>query len=1054
MGAMAGRREVASLAAGVYEHLVTDELAARLELAAPLLPTLDVLDDADAHLTLARHVGDELARALAALPAHERAERARVVVAGLLAHLATLVDASSAERLRGQQIPPPARQLLALHHGVAPARPSTPLTVSTLLTRNRNEPTLGHELAHELAIADRVDAILAFVTIGGVRSLESQLQQLARRPGARLRVLTTTFTRTTEQAALDLLARLPGAEVRVSYDTRRTRLHAKAWLFHRDRGLSTAYVGSANLTATALGAGQEWMVKVSAGDLPHVIDKFAGTFETLWADPEFEPYDPADASARQRLADALAAPLPEGERVLFDLRPLPFQQEMLDRLVVEREVHGRRRNLVVAATGTGKTVVAALDYANRVAASGGVAPRLLFLAHRAELLEQARRTFQLALRDASFGELLVGAHQPRRFEHVFASVQSALSTELLARLGPAHFRHVVVDECHHVPAASYQALIPHLEPEILVGLTATPERSDGKSLLPDFEGHLAAELRLWSALDGQLLVPFEYFGVADGVDLRRIRWTRAGYDAGSLAQLYTGHAARADLIRHQLARRVADVRAIRALGFCVSVEHAAYMAERFTAAGLPSLALSGESAAELRRDAPRLLRERAVNVLFTCDLYNEGVDLPFVDTLLLLRPTQSVTRFLQQLGRGLRHFSGKTSCLVLDFIGQHRAEFRFDGLFAALTGTPRARLRRAVEQGFPYLPSGCALQLDEVARDQVLASLRSAVRGAARLTAELRELADEADEARDAPLTLATFLEQTGRALEEIYDAGGWTTLRRRAGLLPATAASREGGAEDDLSRRLGWLLHVDEPERLRCYRDELEARDGAPARAAPRDELTRARLCMLEFQLHPKGILRAAEETVRYLGARPAIRDELGQLLALLAERVPHAGQRRPVPRWPLALHHHYSRREIVAAVGFVRPGARGALPQGGVLKLEPDEGITRELLFVTLDKSGRSFSPATRYRDYAISPSRFHWETQAAASVTRPSGKRYLEGELRGWEFYLFVRVDPDAAYAFLGRVSYERHRGDRPIGIVWRLHEPMPAPLYERYATLRPS
>ncbi len=1026
------------LAEGVYAHLVTEQLAHDLAATPALEAEVEPLDDDAAPAALARHVGRELERALAALPADDRAEQARAVTAQLLDHLATLVRREAADLLPDQRLAPPARRLLALHRGAVPERPETPLDTSTLLTRNPREPAFGHELARELATADRVDAIVAFVTLGGVRVLLDALHRFARRDGARLRLLTTTFTQTTEVAALDAIAGLPGAQVKVSYDTRRTRLHAKAWLFHRRSGLSTAYIGSANWTHTALGPGQEWMVKVCAADLPHVLDKFQGTFDTLWADDEFEPYAPDDAAQRARLERALAAPPPAADTFLVGLHPLPFQQEILDRLATERAVHGRRRNLVVAATGTGKTVIAALDYA-RHAAAAGTPPRLLFLAHRAELLEQARRTFRHALQDAAFGELYVDGHRPARWEHVFASIQRAAAGDLVARLGPTHFRHVVVDECHHVPARSYQAVVPRLAPELLVGLTATPERSDGQSLLPDFDGHVAAELRLWHALDDQLLVPFEYYGISDGVDLRAVRWTRTGYEAGALADVYTGNDARADLIRHQLARRVGDPRRVRALGFCVSVAHAEFMAARFTAAGVPALAVHGDSPG--RADAPARLRERAVNVIFTCDLYNEGVDLPFVDTLLLLRPTQSATLFLQQLGRGLRHHPGKASCLVLDFIGQHRDEFRFDAVLPACTGVPRGHLREAVEHGFPYLPAGCALQLDAVARDQILASLRAAVGGARRLTAELRELAAAGDRPR-----LARFLELTGRDLADVYDAGGWTTLQRAAGLLAASdLGGTDGEALDRDSKLLGRLQHVDEPARLRTYRDVL--RDAT----RPLSDLERRRVMMLESQLTHRGTLRAAETVVGHLAARPPLVAELEELREVLEDRVALPGEVLPVAGWSLALHRHYTRREILAGVGHLAAGDRMVNLQAGVFKLED---ARRELLFVTLDKTGKGFSPTTRYRDYALGPTHFHWETQAIASVTRPSGRRYLDSPANGWSFYLFVRTAPREPFAFLGPVTYERHEGDRPIAITWRLTHPLPALLLDRYATLRPT
>jgi superfamily II DNA or RNA helicase/HKD family nuclease len=1027
---------------GAYEHAVTRELEVALQAIEADRQQLGAIADDESPMVVARQVAREIARVLGGTGAKDRAEAGRVLGDRLLEEIAEFAKANNQDEslVLEQRLAPPPRCLLSIHGGQPPRRPATPLSTSTLLTRNRFEPALGRELACELASADRVDAIVAFVTVGGVRLLEEVLEEfIARATGPRFRLLTTVFSGTTEVEALDRLARLPGAQVKISYDVRRTRLHAKAWLFHRDSGLSTAYVGSANLTATALGGGQEWMVKVCAADLPQVIGKFQGTFDGLWEDPEFERYDPTGDSARARLRAALGAERSGAPSLtsLVSLRPLPFQEEILERLRVEREVHGRRRNLVVAATGTGKTVIAACDYA-RVAAAAGRRPRLLFLAHRKEILLQARDTFRHALQDGAFGELMADGDRPDMSDHVFATIQSVAAAGLIDRLGPTHFGHVVLDECHHLPAPSYQAVVLRLRPTLLVGLTATPERSDGKSLLPDFDGHVACELRLWQALDQQLLVPFEYFGISDTTDLRSVRWTRTGYDQAALSDLYTGNDARAALVLAQLSRRVADVRSLRALGFCVSVEHAIFMAARLSAAGVPAAAVHGDSPPEERARAAARLRQREVNALFTCDLYNEGVDLPFVDTLLLLRPTQSATLFLQQLGRGLRHHEHKPSCLVLDFIGQQHERFRFDGLLGAMTGIPRARLRKAVADGFPFLPSGCAVQLDRVARDQILDSLRHTIASARTMVPELRELAAE----RSGPLSMRDYLAETGRELEDIYEAGGWTTLKRRAQL-----ADGDDPETEDLSRRLGSLLHIDEPARLEAYRQAIcrspGHREGEPS-LGPTD---RRRIEMLDVQLWNRGAVRSAELTVAAITERPAIVAELGELEQVLGERVATASRTCPVSEWPLTLHHHYTRREIVAAVGFVAQGEKKKSLQGGILSLED----RRELLFVTLDKSGSGFSPTTRYRDYAISRDLFHWETQGAASVTRPSGRRYVESPGNGMTFHLFVRSAPREAFAYLGPVQYQGHGGDRPISITWRLEHPMPALLFERYATL---
>ena len=988
------------------------------------------IERADLPAWLSRHFARELESALRDV---SKVEDQVAIAHALLARLAELAPESEAG---AADIAAPPRVLRSVYRNAPPLRPASPLSTTTLLTRAPKDPALGHELSREIASADRIDILAAFITMGGVRAVREELEQAARR-NARIRVLTTVFTGTTEVRAVEAIAALPGAEVRISYDVRRTRLHAKAWLFERNSDLHTAYVGSANLTATALGSGLEWMVKLCAADLPSVIEKFRGTFEGLWNDAEFEPFDAKSEDCKTRLRTALRAERESSSETvvsLFTLQPFPFQLEILDRLATERTLHGRHRNLVVAATGTGKTVIAAFDYL-RACERASMRPRLLFLAHRREILEQALSTFRQVLRDGAFGELYVDGQVPEQWEYVFATIQSAAGN-LGDRVTADHFRFVVVDECHHAPADSYQKVMRVLRPEILLGLTATPERADGKSLLPDFDGRIAAELRLWHALDRQLLVPFEYYGLADaeGTDLAKVRWSRQGYQKDDLSTLYTGNELRVDLIVEQLRRRVVDPRSIRALAFCVSVEHAEFMARALTARGIPADVVHGDTSSESRTSAPRRLREREINVLCTCDLYNEGVDLPFVDTLLLLRPTTSATLFVQQIGRGLRLFAGKTSCLILDFIGQHRAEFRFDNVYASITGIARGKLERAVKEGFPFLPSGCVFQLDHVVRGRVLESLKQAVATAAGLARELRELSAGG---AGNDVTLARFLDESGRDVEDVYRAGGWTTLRARAGV-----GEKVDEDTEDLSRRLEWLLHTDEATRLAVWKNA----SGAELSAA--DPVYARRLTMLDFQLNHRGVLRDSADVGSWLFASASIRDELSQLADVLSERIGLAEEHYPVAEWPLALHRHYTRREIVAGVGFVKPGKKGVTPQSGILML-PDE--KREVLFVTLDKSASSFSPTTRYRDYAISPTLFHWETQSAASVSRPSGRRYLDSPQNGWSFFLFVRSDPEAPYAFLGPVTLESSSGDRPIGITWRLAHGMSGALFDRFATL---
>lgn len=988
---------------GLYDQLLTERLQAALSAAHDRLVQKSSLEDGDAHRRLAHFLADEIERVLREQgDASEQARFANSLLAFLREH---------APRSEPDTLAIPPELLLAISAGAAPERPATPLAVSTLLARP-GRPELGHELACEMASADRVDALIAFVTASGMRRLSSALGDRANR-GVPLRLITTTYTGATDADALRRLALLPNTQVRVSYDGRRSRLHAKAWLFHRESGFSTTYVGSANVSASALGSGLEWMMKASEADLRHVIDLFRGAFDSLWADEEFESFEPE--RDMKRLGEALRTARgggPRGARptvpLFFTLRPYPFQQVILDDLQEQRDCLGRRRSLIVAATGTGKTLIAAFDFERQKPR-----PRLLFLAHRREILEQARQAFRHVLRDESFGELLAGDESPASVDHLFATVQSFLTRDLLARHGPEYWPFVVLDECHHLPAPSYRTIMERLRPSTLLGLTATPERTDNQSLLPDFEGHVAAEIRLWHAIERQLVVPFEYYGIADGTDLGQVEWTRGTYAANALDALYTGNDRRAELIAAKYAQHAGG----RALGFCVSVAHAEFMARKFREAGIPSLAVHGGTSEVDRRAAPGRLRDREVSVLFTCDLYNEGVDLPFVDTLLLLRPTASATLFLQQLGRGLRLEDGKSSCLALDFIGQHRKEFRFDRLLTAMTGIPRGHLREAVDDGFPVLPAGCQILLDRVSSEAILQNLKASIGGGQkRLTEEVRAA---------GPVQLAEFLDKTGREVEDVYAAGGWTTLRRLAGHLP-----RGNQEEADLNRKFKKLLHLDDPDRINLLRT-----------------LESGRLVHgIGYQLfhEPKDTFGPAEWVARL---SPELREELGELADVLALRSHPTRPSTIRDDWPLSLHRSYERREILTVVGYWT-ASRKPSSREGVVRLNDEK---TELLFVTLDKSGKRFSPTTSYEDYAIDPWHFHWQSQSTTREDSDAGRRYAEQATNGWSFQLFVRPTIQDPFLVFGPCVYESHSGSRPMSITWRLQHEIPAAVFQVCATL---
>ncbi len=941
-----------------------------------------------------------------------------------------------------------------------PASPEIGLGVPWLFTAGKGSPSLLQEIRRELASSDQVDILVSFITVSGVRKLQDVLQQItamgAQPTGqaprkTRLRILTTTYTGATEARALDELARLPGCEVRVSLDGRRTRLHAKAWLFQRKSGFGSAYVGSANLSGAALTGGLEWTVKLTQRAQEALFARAVAHFETLWADSEFQRYDPDNVEHRQALAAALGRESFGGEPStaisFFDLQPKTYQQEMLEQLANER-AHGRTRNLLVAATGTGKTVVAAFDYRNTCRSEGGH-PRLLFVAHREEILRQALRTYREVLRAPDFGELLTGSHQPERWDHLFATIDSLTSRNLVATVGANHWHTVVVDECHRLAADRFDTFAKAVRPSVLLGLTATPERSDGQPIAQYFDarpdGSPAVELRLWHALDLQLLAPFEYYACDDATDFSEVPWDRPG-EREAVDNLVTGNDVRARLVINEWRRLASDARQSRAIVFCVSVAHAEFMTDWLNRAGLPAACVIGTTASEERRRAPQRLLSGELCALVTVDLYNEGIDLPMVDTLLLLRPTQSPVLFQQQIGRGLRLAPPKKeSCLVLDFVGQHRTEFRFDRLLSSLTGLSRRELTDGVENGFGSLPPGCHIHLQRQTREQVLQGLRALIsQNWRRLKTELQTYA--ALRGRST-VQLADFLHDQALELEDVYRAGtgqgrsGWTALKRDAGLMVA----EPGPEEDYFSRRFGDLLHVDDPRRL-----DVMAAVGTRHKDSQVPTAEEAlRVQMLAYQIDGRHEQAGGHEAfMARVAQHPAIAAELVELSASLQARSTLGAH--PVPGLedtPLCLHAAYGAREILTAVGWLTASRRVPF-QAGTLSL-----LSRktELLFVTLDKS-EGYHDRIAYHDYAISAERFHWQSQNSAGPDTPGGRRYLESATNGWQFQLFVRPRKGEAYRACGPVALESAEGDRPMNIIWKMHTPLPARLFREFSVLR--
>jgi superfamily II DNA or RNA helicase/HKD family nuclease len=946
--------------------------------------------------------------------------------------------------------------------------PYTRLSQSELFTGSHAGLSLDSELKKEILSSDRIQFMVSFIKWTGIRIFEHELREFTKR--GKLQVITTTYMGASDIKAIDFLASLPNTEVKVSYNSQNVKLHAKAYLFLRNSGYHTGYIGSSNLSKSAMTTGREWNMKVTTQEVGHIIDKFVKTFETEWNDREFEFYKAGSLEDRSRFLKSInteSISTDPNSFTYFDIEPYPFQKEILERLDTERSVHNRFRNLIVAATGTGKTVVSAFDF-RRIYRKNRNA-RFLYVAHRKEILEQAQNTYRMVLRDGNFGELWVGGNEPSRYDQLFASVQTLNNRLDELSLSPDFFDYIIVDEVHHIKADSYRPILDRFNPKILLGLTATPERMDGADILEDFDQRIAAEIRLPEALNKNLLVPFQYFGVSDPVDISNVAWTNGRYQIGELTRIYTQNDQRVGHILENCSKYLTDLNAVKALGFCVSQEHARYMAEKFISKGLRANYLTSGNASERDILRQQLLRGD-INYLFVVDIFNEGVDIPEIDTVLFLRPTESLTIFLQQLGRGLRTADGKSVLTVLDFVGNARAEYDFEHKFRALVGKTHTSITKQIEDDFPHLPLGCSIILEKQAKEVILANIHAAT------NPDRRKLVQRIQQFRHAStrkLSLQSFIEFHNYDLELVYKyklegkSLSWSRLCQLAGQIEDFHEPNETELSRFISTRLitiqsiSYFSFLDLLLRLNGSLADLKqtvenARNGRLGKSVSVHEslldLTNNELdsmgLMVHFDVWQKSGSDVNHDTLEsslsVFGKNPILSHEIRELLNLLTDRLDHVETDINLGfDFPLRVHGRYTRDQILASMQIHRFEKASSNREG----VANNKELNCEALFVTLHKSDDNYSATTLYEDYAVSEELFHWQSQNASIPERGKGKSYITHHETGKKILLFVRERNNdqygntKSYVYLGPAEISSHHGRKPMNITWHLREPIP-------------
>lgn len=1032
---------------GLYEQVINKEIKRELLSIEASKSYHKPLDQAESHKVLTHYLSEIIESALSQIAVSEKKDPSLKKQIELANSIVALIrEKTSDDRLLELEVHEDAEELLMLLGEKDPllkamdvTRPETSVMRTSLFTGATDEPQLYSELAKELKTCDRFDMLVAFITYGGIRLLMDELIAFTAR-GGEIRIITTSYMGHTELKAIVELERLPNTTIKFSYDTRVTRLHAKTYLFHRDSGFSTAYVGSSNFSRPAMTTGLEWNVKIAKKELPETFNKMVGTFESYWNSTDFEYYRESD---QERLERALKKKSTQAPFLELDLRPFSFQQEILDHLEAERSIHSHYKNLIVAATGTGKTMIAAFDYRRfKVKRNPGPA-RLLFIAHRKEILEQSLHTYRVVLKDANFGDLFVGTHSSTSLDHAFMSIQTFNSMDLPSLVSPDYYDYIVIDEFHHAAAPSYQKLLDYFNPTILLGLTATPERMDGKDIFVYFDHRIAAEIRLPEAIERQLLCPFQYFGVSDEVDLSGLKWGIGGYDVSELSGLYTFSGAvaqkRADLIVRSLLKYTADMGTLKGLGFCVSVDHATFMADHFNKRGIASIALSATSSEEDRDSAAKKLRMGEINMIFVVDLYNEGIDIPEINTVLFLRPTASLTVFLQQLGRGLRIAPDKDYLTVLDFIGQAHKKYRFEEKFKALQLNRRQGISQALKEGFKGLPRGSYIHLEKMAQEYILKNIRASL-------GNRRDLVNKAEvfqEETGKILSLKNFLDYYHLDPKQLYRYMSFSELKVAAGLME----SFDEPMEEILRKALLRMTSMDSRRLIQFLLEYLPNIEERSLESLSSMETTM--LHMFYVSIWGETLdLRAPEvkNNLLALSRSLVLLTEMMELLEYQYEQIDFIDE--PVLKdVPLDLHCSYSKDQILVAMDFFKTSAM----REGVKWLEKKQV---DLLFVTLNKSDNDYSPTTMYEDYSINETLFHWQSQSTTSEHSPTGLRYQHHKREGSKVLFFVRENKKDTltglaehYTFLGLADYVSHEGSKPMSITWRLHRPIAAKLLKK-------
>lgn len=1032
-----------NLPEGIYEELINKNLEELLNLHTEYISEKEDINHEESSLILSAYIGHLVRSGLQYIHKNDDKDNENInKKVDIINKIINILAENTDKEYISSIIPTPPQQLLSLYKKennitllnkkIKIERPITSLCQSSIFTGAKHEPQLINELKKEISTCHQIDMLVSFIKYSGLALLLDKLIEFTNN-GGKLRIITTTYMQATDIKAIQTLSSLKNTEIKINYNTKSTRLHAKAYIFQRDTGFSTAYVGSSNISAPAITSGLEWNVKVTQKDMSDTYEKMKATFETYWNDKDFILYD---ESQEKELSISLDKSVDKSNTFFMDIRPYGFQQEILEAIQADRKIRNNYKNLVIAATGTGKTVISAFDYKRFCNENPHIKCRLLFIVHRKEILEQSLATYRAILKDNNFGELFVDGIKPTQYDYLFASIQTFNSQDLTKFTTNDFYDYIVIDETHHASANTYQKLLNYYKPKILLGLTATPERADGKDIFKYFDNRISAEIRLLEAIERGLLCPFHYFGVSDSIDYSTITWERGKYKESELNNVLTinevSAKVRINTIIQAINKYITDIQEIKGLGFCVSKEHAQYMSNQFNNNGISSIALTADSDSNIRSEARNKLKRGEYKFIFVVDIYNEGVDIPEVNTVLFLRPTESLTIFLQQLGRGLRNADNKEFLTVLDFIGQSNKKYNFEEKFNSLLHISRQKLENEINKGFVSLPKNCYITLEKKATEYILENIKGYF---SKNNLHIERLKTFKADFGIEP-TLKNYLEKYNMEAGSIYKSFSFNQLLFKAGL-------REEYHEpiyENAYKILGKISQINSVRFIDFIINILNNNINIA------NDLEKRMLQMFQFtvenNISKEIAFNEILNNIKIFKENKILCSEIIELLEYNKSKIDFIDKQIDLGfECPLDVYCSYSKDQILVACDFFNVGG----VREGVRYLE-DKKL--DLFFVTLNKSEKDYSPSTMYKDYSLNEKLFHWQSQSTTTETGEVGQRYINHKKTGNKILLFVREEKKnkygitETYTFLGTANYISHEGSKPMSILWELDYPIPA------------